>query len=98
MSTYPRRPKAEAFSNAVDIVERHHDPTDPSIERTAPLSSAHVQLNDDPRTPIQQSVGEEFCQHDGVVTILMFYRRRALPKHYEDMNGGINCGAGVAHG
>ena len=42
---------------------------------------AHVQLNDDPWAPIQQSVGEEFRQQDGVVTILMFYRRRASPKH-----------------
>ena len=50
MSTYPRRPKAEAFSNAVDVVERLHDPTDPSTECTAPPSSAHVQLNDVPRT------------------------------------------------
>ena len=50
MSTYPRRPKAEAFSNAVDIVERLRDPTDPSTERTAPLCSAHVQLDDVPRS------------------------------------------------
>ena len=49
MSTYPRRPKVETFSNAVDVVERLHDPTDPSTERTAPLSSAHVQLDDVPR-------------------------------------------------
>ena len=28
VSTYPRRPKAEAFSNAVDVVKRFHDPTD----------------------------------------------------------------------
>ena len=35
-STYPRRPKAEAFSNAVDVVERLRDSTDPSTERTAP--------------------------------------------------------------
>ena len=52
---------------------------------------AHVQLDDDPRTPIQQNVGEEFRQHDGVVTILMFYRRRASPKHryniIEDYDG-----------
>ena len=46
---------------------------------------AHVQLDDDPRAPIQQSVGEEFHQHDGVVTILMFYRCRASPKHRYDM-------------
>ena len=50
VSTYPRRPKAEAFSNAVDVVERLHDLTAPSIERTAPPSSAHVQLDDVPRT------------------------------------------------
>ena len=50
MSTYPRRPKAEAFSNAVDVVERLHDPTDPSTKRTAPPSSAHVQIDDVPRT------------------------------------------------
>ena len=70
------------YDNAVDVVVRLHDPTDPSTERTAPSSSAHVQLDDDPRTPIQQSVGEEFRQHDGVVTILMYYRRRASPKHH----------------
>ena len=39
---YPPRPKAEAFSNAVDVVERLHDPTDPSTERTTPLK---VQLS-----------------------------------------------------
>ena len=50
MSTYPRRPKAEAFSNAVDVVERLRDPTDPSIERLSPPRSAHVQLDDVPRT------------------------------------------------
>ena len=50
MSTYPHRPKAEAFSNAVDVVERVHDPTDPSTERTVPPSSTHVQLDDVPRT------------------------------------------------
>ena len=58
VSTYPRRPKAEAFSNAVDVAERLHDPTDPSTELTAPPCSAHVQLDDVPRTPIQQSFTE----------------------------------------
>ena len=42
VSMYPHRPKAEAFSNAVDVVERLHDPTDPSTERMAPPHSAHV--------------------------------------------------------
>ena len=32
----------------VDVVERLHDPTDPSTERTAPPCSAHVQLDDVP--------------------------------------------------
>ena len=50
MSTYPRTPKAEVVCNAVDLVERLHDPTDPSTERTAPSCSAHVQLDDVPRT------------------------------------------------
>ena len=65
----------------VDVVVRLHDPTDqvPKLRHLRVL--AHVQLDDDPRTPIQQSVGEEFRQHDGVVTILMYYCRRASPKH-----------------
>ena len=50
LSTYPRRLKAEAFINAVDVVERLCDPTDPSTERTTPPRSAHVQLDDVPRT------------------------------------------------
>ena len=89
--------KRKRYDNVVDVVVRLHDPTDPSAERTAPPSSAHVQLDDDSRAPIQQSFGEEFRQHDGVVTILMFYRRRASPKHrnniIEDYGGG-----GTAHG
>ena len=56
-----------------------------STERTAPPSSAHVQLDDVPQTPIQPSFEGEFCQHDDVVTMLMFYRRRALPKHRYDI-------------
>ena len=52
-----------------------------STERTARPSSAHVQLDDVPRTPIQPSVEGEFRQHDSVVTMMIFYRRRASPKH-----------------
>ena len=71
MSTYPRRPKAEAFSNAVDVVERLHDPTDPSTERTAPLCSAHLQHDDVPRAldPVEDE--GDFCQHDGVAMVMM---------------------------
>ena len=48
VSTYPRRPKVEALSNAFDVVERLRDPTDPSTERTAPPRSSHIQLDDVP--------------------------------------------------
>ena len=77
-----------------DVVVRLHGPTDqaPNLRHLRVL--AHVQLDDDPRTPIQQSIGEEFRQHNGVVTILMFYRRRASPKHryniIEDYGGGVH--------
>ena len=63
--------KRKRLHNTVDVVVRLHDPTDPSTERTAPLSSAHVQLDDVPRTPIQQSFTGEFRQHDGVMTVMM---------------------------
>ena len=63
--------KRKRYENAVDVVERLHDPTDPSTERTAPSSSAHVQLDDVPRTPMQQSFTGEFHQHDGVMTVMM---------------------------
>ena len=71
VSTYPSRLKPEAFSNAVDLVERLHDPTDPSTERTIPSRSAHIQLDDVPRAldPVEDE--GEFRQHDGVATVMM---------------------------
>ena len=42
--------KRKRYDNAVDVVVRLHDPTDPSTESTAPPRSAHVQLGDVPRT------------------------------------------------
>ena len=71
MSTYPRRPKAEAFSNAVDVVERLRDPTDSSTERTAPPCSTHVQHDDVPRTLDLVEDEGEFHQHNGVATMMM---------------------------
>ena len=71
VSTYPHRPKAKAFSNAVDVVERHHGPTDPSTEGTAPPRYAHIQLGDVPRTLDPVEAEGEFRQHDGVVTVMM---------------------------
>ena len=69
MSTYPRRLKAEAFSNAVHVVERLRDPTDPSTKRMTPPRSAHVQLDGVPCT--FDLVEGELCQHDSMVTVMM---------------------------
>ena len=63
--------KRKCYDNAVDVVVRLHDPTDLSTKRTAPPSSAHGQLGDIPQTLIHQSFEEEFCQHDGVMTVMM---------------------------
>ena len=71
VSTYPRRPKAEALVNVVDVVERLCDSTDPSTERTTPPRSAHVQLGDVPHTLDPAEAEGEFHQHDSVVTVLM---------------------------
>ena len=71
LCTYPRRSKAEAFSNAVDVVDRLRDPTDPSTERTTPPHSAHVQLDDVPRALDPVEAEGEFRQHDDVMTVMM---------------------------
>ena len=42
--------KWKRYDNAVDIVVRLHDPTDPSTEGTAPPRSAHIRLGDVPLT------------------------------------------------
>ena len=73
------------YHNAVDVVVRLHDPTDQVPNARHLRSSTHIQLDDVPRTPIQPSVEGEFRQHDGVVTMMMFYRRRASPKHRYDI-------------
>ena len=63
--------KQKHYENAVDVVVRLHDPTDPSTEHTTPLSSAHIQLDGVPRTLIQQSVEGELRQYDGVMMVMM---------------------------
>ena len=55
----------------VDVVERLCDPTDPSTEHTTPPRSAHVQLDDVPRTLDPVEAEGEFHQHDGVLTVMM---------------------------
>ena len=71
MSTYPRTPKTEAFSNTVDVVECLCDPTDPSTERRAPTRSAHVLLDDVPRAFVPVEDQGEFRQHNSVATVMM---------------------------
>ena len=65
----------------VGVVVRFHGPTDKAPKLRHLRVLVHVQLDDDPRIPIQQGVGDGFRQHDGMVTMMMFYRRRASPKH-----------------
>ena len=86
LSTYPRRPAKEVLTQCRGS-SRTSSQSDRSKHRYSGTSEflAHVQLDDDPRAPIQQSFREEFRQHDGVVTILMFYCRRASPKHRYNM-------------
>ena len=66
--------KRKRYDNTVDVVVRLHDPTNPSTERTAPPSSAHVQLDDVPRTLIQQSFTGEFHQHNDMMPVMMLLR------------------------
>ena len=63
--------KRKHYDNAVDVVIHLHDPTDPSTERMAPPSSAHVQLDDVPRALYPVEDEGEFRQHDGVATVMM---------------------------
>ena len=90
--------KQKRYNNPVDIVVRLHDRPILSTERTAPPSSAHVQLDDVPRTLIQPSVEGEFRQHDGVVTMMMFYRRRVRLSSATILSRCNMVEGGTAHG
>ena len=63
--------KRKHFNNAVDVVERLRDLTDPSTERMAPPCLAHIQLDDVPRALDPVEAEGEFHQHDGVVMVMM---------------------------
>ena len=86
LSTYPCRPATEVLTQ-----HRGSSRTSSRSDRSKYCYSgtseflAHVHLDDAPRVPIQQSLGDEFRQHDGMVTMMMFYRRRASPKLHDDM-------------
>ena len=63
--------KRKRYDNAVDVVVRLHDPTDPSTEHTTLPCSADVQLDDVPRTLDPVEAEGEFRQHDGVAMVMM---------------------------
>ena len=63
--------KRKRYDNAVDAVVDLHDPSDPSTKDTTPPRSAYVQLGDVPCTLDPVEAEGEFCQHDGVVTVMM---------------------------
>ena len=71
MSTYPRRPKAEAFDNAVDVVKLLLVLIDqaPNVRHLRVLhafsSMTSLELL------IQQRVKGEFLQHDSMVTVMV---------------------------
>ena len=71
VTMYPRRPKAEAFDNTVDVVELLLVPTEqaPNVRHLRVLhtfsSMTSLELL------IQQSVEGEFRQHDGMVTVMV---------------------------
>ena len=63
--------KRKRYDNAVDVVVRLHDPTDPSTEGTASPRSAHVQLGDVPRILDPAKDEGEFRQHDSMAMVMM---------------------------
>ena len=71
MSTYPHRPKAEAFVNTVDVFELLIVLTDqaPNVRhlRVLQMFISMTSL----KLLIHQSVEGEFHQHDGVLTVMV---------------------------
>ena len=63
--------KRNRYDNAVNVVVRLHDLTDPSTEGTTPPRSAHIQLGDVPQALDPAEVEGEFRQHDGVMIVMM---------------------------
>ena len=71
VSMYPHRPAAEAFNNAVDVVELLIASIDqaPNVRHIRVLHTFNSMMS--LVLLIQQDVeeGDEFCQHDSVVTV-----------------------------
>ena len=86
------------YDNAVDVVVRLHVPTYQAQKAWHLRVLAHVQLYDVPRTPIQPSVEGEFHQHNGVVMMVMFYRRSVRLSTDTILLRWIMMEGGTAHG
>ena len=73
VSTYLRRPKAEAFSNAVDVVERLLVPTYqvPNVRHLRVQHTFRSMTIPGLRSSKRGEVVDEFRQHDGVVTVVV---------------------------
>ena len=71
MSTYPRRPKAKALSNTVDVVEHLRDPTDqvPNAQHLHDVHTFSSMTSLELLDPAE--VEGEFRQHDSVLTVMM---------------------------
>ena len=72
--------KRKRYDNAVDVVVCLHDRLIlvPKVRHLHDLHTFSSVTSHE--LMIQQSVEGELRQHDGVVTMMMFYRRRASPK------------------
>ena len=68
---YPRRLKAEALSNAVDVVERLRDPTDqvPNARHLRDMRTFSSVTSLELLDPAEVEL--EFHQHDGVLMVMM---------------------------
>ena len=73
MSTYPRGRKAEAFDNAVDVVELLLAPTDqaPNVRHLQVLHTFSAMTSLAFLIQLDVKVANEFHQHDGVVTVMV---------------------------
>ena len=89
--------KRKRYDNAVDVVVRLHDPTDPSTEGTAPPRSAHVQLGDVLRTLDLAEVEGEFRQHDNVVTVMMKLSAQGSAQALQQYDRGVFLWRGAPH-
>ena len=73
VSTYSRRPKAEAFDHAVDVVELLLAPNDqaPNVRHLRVLHTFSSLTSLAFLTHQGDVELDEFCQHDGPVTVMV---------------------------